>query len=450
MKQDIFRLFVTPFGVYEPHPKQLLIHDGLESYRNVYALYGRQTGKTLAAAMEAAYALLVPHTDGLPHEVSLVSDKLSFTDKIFEIVEFIYLNTPDLKKRIHKINNSAQKKYIELKSGAILRAKSSHNPTSLAGDTVSFLITEESGFVSDKAMSLVRPTIAIRQGKHLAIGTADVESEWFRKGFKEYREEGSRFEAGENATGDSVAFHAASTDNPYFSKEEFEAIKQTETSRNIRLLYLAEFADDDKRAISSAVVEAAMKLPLPKRYSKDGLYYKPKVEDVRQRSYVAGVDIARYVDFTVVTVLDITEYPARMVYTERWQKTSPEMTAKKVAGILAYFNALAFIDSTGVGDVYVEMIRKLYNNVRPFTFTASSKNPLIEGLIVKLEQEDILLFPDPALVEELEHFAVKKTASGHITYNADKGHDDTVISLALAAKGIRTAFDYKRPSIRLL
>lgn len=448
MKSEVFRLFVTPFGTYEPHPKQLLIHDGLEAYRTVYALYGRQTGKTVAAAMEAAYALLVPHTDGAPHEVSLVSDRLAFAEKIFEAVEFIYLNTPDLNKRIKSINNSAQKKRIELKNGAVLRAKSSHNPTSLAGDTVSFLITEESGFVSDKAMSLVRPTIAVREGKHLAIGTADVESQWFKNGFLAFKEEGERFQRGEAPQGDAVAFHASSLDNPLFKPEELEAIRKNgqTTEREIKLLYLAQFEDDDKRAISSKVVEQATRLKVPKR-NRNGEYNKP---DVEGRSYVAGVDIARYVDYTVISVIDVTEYPARLVYIERWNKTTPEMTAKKVASILSYFNALAYIDSTGVGDVYVEMIRRFYNNVRPFTFTATSKNPLIEGLIVKLEQEDLLLFPDEVLMKEIEKFVIKRTPSGHITYAAESGHDDTVISLALAAQGIRTAYDYKRPRIRLL
>lgn len=450
LKRQLFELMVTPVGGYTPHEKQELFHRAVSDYRNVYWLAGRQVGKSLSAAMEATYALLVPHTDGKPQEISIVSDKLNFAQAIFEKIEFIFNNTPDLRNRIKKINHSNQRMEISLKNGARLRCKSSHNPTALAGDTVSLLITDESGFVTDRALTIARPTVAVRSGRHIAIGTADVESNWFKDSFQAFRKEGKAYEQGAEPTGESVALHASSTDSPFFTQEEFEAIKKRETARNIRMLYLAEFIDDEKRVFPQAVVDAVAVLKIPPKIAH-GEVPLPKPESIEGRRFVAGIDIGRSVDYTVITILEVTEFPAKMIDMRRFNGKTPDVTAKRIASVLSAYQATGFLDATGVGDVYFEMTRRLYNNIRPFVFTTTSKVPLIENLMIRLENEDLLLYPDEVLMEELGHFVVKKTSSGHVKYEADGNkHDDTVISLALAAQNIKSMYQFKAPRIRVL
>lgn len=450
LKHQLFELFVTPVGTYKPHKKQELFHRAASTYRNVYWLAGRQVGKSLSAAVEAAYALLVPHSDGDVHEILVVSDKLKYAATIFEKVEAILLKTPDLEKRVEKINHSNSKMEIVMKSGARLRCRSSHNPNTLAGDTASLLITDESGFVSDRALSLVRPTLAVREGRHIAIGTADVRSNWFRDYWKTFKDEGEHYEAGGEPRNTSIGIQAASTDSPYFTAEELEVIKKTETQRNVRVLYLAEFVSDEDRLIPESVVQNVSTLPIPE-LNRGGEVPLPHQSQIDGKRFVAGVDIARYQDYTVVVVLDVSSVPAKLVNIRRWQHKTPEVTAKTVASILSAYQATGYVDSTGVGDVYFDMIRKLYNGVRPFVFTSTSKNPLIESMMVKLEQEDVHIYPDENLLEELAAFTARPTSVGGIRYEAKPpAHDDCVISLALALQGVRNIYEMNSPRIRSL
>lgn len=459
LKEDLFGLMKTPVGLYVPHAKQDTFHRAVSSYRYTYFLAGRQTGKSLAAAMEVVYALLVPHTDGRPHAISIVTDKLSFGEAIFEKVIFILQNTPDLRLRIRKMNHSAARMGVTMRNGASLRVKSSHNPTALAGDTDSLIVFDESGFVTDAAMSIARPTLAVREGGLIAIGTADVagDSSWFLNGWKDFRAEGERFEAGEEPQGHSVGLHAASTDSPYFSAEELAEIEQRETRRMFRLLYLAEpEAAADDLVFDPEMIEEVTVLDTPAR-NKGGEYRMPSpahiAGDGYQRRFVAGVDLARARDYTVVVVLDVTDssQPAKLVRIDRFNQRQPGVIAGMVAGILSRYQAQAWVDTTGIGDVYFSMISQRYKNLRPYTFTSSSKAPLIENLVVKLEQGDLLLFPDANLQREFENFKVFQSPAGHIQYRAGgSNHDDIIIALALAAQGIRGGpiYNMAQPRIR--
>lgn len=446
-KLELFAALKTPVGKYTPHPKQVEFHRAVDLYRNVYWLAGRQTGKTLAAAVETVFAILTPHSDGKPQTIGLVSDKLKFAEAIFEKVQDIVHANPSLRKMLTRENRSQYKMLMEFSNGASLHARSSHTPTTLAGDTYSLLITDESGFVTNKAMSILRPTVAVRKGRHIAIGTADVTETWFKDAWLDNEAEYEVFKAGKKPTSRSISLHASSTDNPYFGEEELALIAKSETARNLRLLYYAEFSDDDNRVISSEDVENAMVLD-PPSINAQGKQSLPKPEALEGRRYVAGVDIGRHVDFTVVTILDVTEPIAKLVRIDRFQGRQPNTTATQVATILSAYNATAYVDATGAGDVYVNLIQKLWRNTKPYHFNLTTKAPLIENLVLKLEQGELLLFPHREMEDEFDRYKMYKSASGHIQYRAESGHDDIVTSLALACNGIRSVLDARRPRIR--
>ncbi len=71
-----------------------------------------------------------------------------------------------------------------------------------------------------------------------------------------------------------------------------------------------------------------------------------------------------------------------------------------------------------------------------YKFTSTSKQQLMEGLSVAIQQGTIK-FPDGVLVRELESFEYEYTRSG-IRYTAPEGlHDDCVCALALAVSRLR-------------
>jgi hypothetical protein len=81
-----------------------------------------------------------------------------------------------------------------------------------------------------------------------------------------------------------------------------------------------------------------------------------------------------------------------------------------------------------------------------FKFTATSKQQLMEGLAVAIQQRKIT-FPEGPIKDELEQFEFEYTRSG-VKYSAPAGlHDDCVCSLALAWHKWRPSANYGNYSI---
>jgi hypothetical protein len=89
------------------------------------------------------------------------------------------------------------------------------------------------------------------------------------------------------------------------------------------------------------------------------------------------------------------------------------------------------IDSTGVGDVLLEQLYQVTENISGFKFTSESKPKLIYNLIKDVEKGRVKYLPQVA--EEMYVFEYKYTSNGHIKFDARPGfHDDCIIALALA------------------
>jgi hypothetical protein len=93
------------------------------------------------------------------------------------------------------------------------------------------------------------------------------------------------------------------------------------------------------------------------------------------------------------------------------------------------------VDSTGVGDPVLEALqtrgRAVGGQFEGFKFSATSKQQLMEGLAVAIQQQQIH-FPAGVIVDELEAFEYEYTRTG-VHYSAPSGfHDDAVCALALA------------------
>jgi len=160
--------------------------------------------------------------------------------------------------------------------------------------------------------------------------------------------------------------------------------------------------------------------------------------------YVAGVDWGRKWDYTVVTVLDTETHPAKLVHLSRWRGTGWETQAADTAAIIARFQPRrVLVDGNSIGDPIAEMldtqIRKLMPRaayrptVERFTFGPESKQQLIDRLQVGLAARALQFPPHKALLNELRCFEYAPGGPGRLKMAAQSGgHDDCVISLALA------------------
>lgn len=216
--------------------------------------------------------------------------------------------------------------------------------------------------------------------------------------------------------------------NKYIPEEEIAEMKRDMTEMMFSQEVMAEFLSEETgvfKKIRQCVV---------------GVYKQPVVG----RFYVMGVDLAKTVDFTVLTVVD--SVTREVVAWERFQDLAWSVQKLKVQELARkYNNALCVIDSTGVGDPIAEDLSHSglslwYQGEKPgFKFTNDSKSQLINNLAIAIEQRRITFPFEPVLVDELQAFEYSITDGGRIKYGAPDGkHDDAVISLALACWALKS------------
>jgi hypothetical protein len=145
---------------------------------------------------------------------------------------------------------------------------------------------------------------------------------------------------------------------------------------------------------------------------------------------VWGFDLAKHRNYTVGIGLggDRT-----VVAFQRW-RTDWRNTRARVKAMIG--GAPCLIDSTGVGDPIVEELQRECPAVEGYQFTAQSKQRLMEGLAVAIQNQEVR-FPEGPIVSELESFEHEITRTG-VKYLAPEGmHDDCVDALALAVEAHR-------------
>ncbi len=167
-------------------------------------------------------------------------------------------------------------------------------------------------------------------------------------------------------------------------------------------------------------------------------------DPVPGRYYVAGIDWGRKWDYTVLTVLDADQSPAKLVHLSRWRGTGWETQAADAAAILARFLPRRVLaDGNSIGDPIAEMLTAQLRRAIPpasyrphverFTFSAESKQQLVDRLNVGLAARAVQFPPHKALLNELRCFEYAPGGPGRLKMAAQSGgHDDCVISLALA------------------
>lgn len=186
-------------------------------------------------------------------------------------------------------------------------------------------------------------------------------------------------------------------------------------------------------------------------------------------SYTMGLDLAKSIDNTVITVLD--DRTKKQVYFERMDnenRASWHYQKQKAFAISKrYNNALIVPDASGVGDPIVEDLIRMGANVYyqqredsdkttpGVKFTSVNKENLIEKLKVAIETRLIEIPYIKQQYDELVDYRAILMPSGNTRYSCpdevdaqgNKKHDDCVISLALALWGTYDAMykNYEKP-----
>ena len=250
--------------------------------------------------------------------------------------------------------------------------------------------------LEDAWNNAIRPTLTDFQGRALFISTPRGKDFFYRLYLR-------------NGDKDFQSFKYTTYDNPFINNQEI---------------------DDAKASLPSAVFEQEyLANPMENAANPFGMdFIRANIQTLSQNNAICyGIDVAKSYDYTVIIGLDAH---GSVCHYERFQ-ADWNATKEKIKLL---DKVPKVIDATGVGDPIVEDLQRDDYMIEGFKFTSTSKQQLIEGLVLAIQQ-GLVKYPDGTIVDELSLFEYVYTKTG-VRYSAPNGmHDDAVCSLALAWRG---------------
>ena len=297
---------------------------------------------------------------------------------------------------------------VQFLSGGVIEFKTADNPETLRGEGVHRLVIDEAARVKREAWEdVLRPAISDTAGQVLFCTTPKGRN-WFYEIWTRGQDRA--------AWPDYESWQFPTSDNPKVPAGDIEQARQSLPADVFRQEYLAEFLEDSAGVFRNvtACIDADLRQSPP----------------IPGRLYFAGLDLAKHVDFTVLTILD---EQGRQVYWNRFQKLDWPYQKRLVTEVCQQYGARLVMDSTGVGDPIFDDLQAAGLDVLGYKFTNDSKKKLVESLMIAFEQRKIRIMPEPIQLNELQIFEYDINPSGSISYSAPEGyHDDCVMGLALA------------------
>ena len=224
-----------------------------------------------------------------------------------------------------------------------------------------------------------------------------------------------------------ACFKKTTYDNPYISRAEIDEMRRTLPEIIFRQEVMAEFVDSSG-SVFRRVQEAARCTPL--------------AQPAPGAQYIAGIDVASAVDYTVITILDAAT--RNMVYMDRFNRVDYNVLIDRIAALHErWHTTVVKIESNSIGQPVIDALVLRGVPVIPFVTTSATKQVIIQNLQAAFERGEIGIINDPVLIGELLSFESKRSPSGSFQYSAPDGmHDDTCMSLAIAWDAARAGTDW--------
>jgi len=296
------------------------------------------------------------------------------------------------------IERKREHQFIELVGGGKIDFWSLENEMSGRSRKYKKIVADEVAFVKNFWAiwtESLRPTLTDLKGDAWFLSTPRGKNDFFKI-----------FMRGKQGEANWASWQMSTYTNPFIDPNEIDEAKRDLPALAFSQEYMAEFNDNIANPFGYDFI----------RLCTMGQSSLPPV--------CFGIDLAKNQDWTVIIGLDQF---GQVCHFDRFQKDWHQT----VQAIKLLPNVTTQMDSTGVGDPITEQIQIARGNVIGKKFTQTSKQQIMEGLAVAIQQRKIL-FPEGHIKDELENFEFEYTRTG-VKYSAPQGlHDDCVCALALA------------------
>lgn len=164
----------------------------------------------------------------------------------------------------------------------------------------------------------------------------------------------------------------------------------------------------------------------------DGVCTEIEEAPIDTHFYKMGVDLAKYVDMTSISVIDLNTF--KQVHLESFNGLDWNLQKARIAAIYFKFGQPeGHIDATGVGDPIVEDLNNMGVNLTPIKFNENNRKDILTNLSIKMEQVIVKLLNNENLKKQLSYFQFVLGNKGKLKVEVPEGlHDDDVFSTALS------------------
>lgn len=366
----------------EPHPNQQKVINEAERFNVLNC--GRRWGKSVLSV-------------NLIAETALEGYPAGYFAPTYKLLEGTFKETIESLNPLIKRKHDNQ--FIELVTGGLIEFWSLENPNAGRSRKYKRIIVDEAAFVKslwDAWTKALRPTLTDLIGDAWFMSTPRGKNDFFKLH--------SRGAYGEKSW---KSWTMPTISNPYINSLEIEDAMRDLPLAAYNQEYMAIFSDNAANPFGIEFIKKQLR-PLSKN-----------------TPVCFGVDLAKSVDWTVVTGLD---RQGNICFFDRWQSDWGQ-TRNRIISIIG--SKQAFIDSTGVGDPIVEDIQRKCGAVEGYHYTSTSKQKLMEGLANAIQKGVVTVLPG-VMQDEMEAFEFVYGRTG-VKYSSPDGmHDDCVNSLALA------------------
>lgn len=209
-------------------------------------------------------------------------------------------------------------------------------------------------------------------------------------------------------------------DTKVFTEQEIQEIKKATPQAVFEQEYACQFLDS-----GTQVFKGIDRIVHDSEYPPNSIH-----------TYQCGVDLAKSMDWTVLTVFD--KMTQRIVEIQRFNQIDWALQKTKIEVLKHKYGNISFkVDATGVGSPIVEDLSRMGLDVEGIVFTEKSRTELLNNLQIKIENQQVFIPRNETLINELKsmQFTFNET-SRRLKMQVSEGlHDDMIFSLCLAVWG---------------